>query len=204
MYIMNENELADLYQRYTDYLARFQDPNIENMMNVIGERLLLSSYTLKKDEPYCGPGGIIKLALDSFHFANKIAKGLEMDTLGLSKKSLALITLLYPIGRLGDLENNLLIEQTSQWHRDKLGQMYDWNEKCQKMTVQHRTLYFLQHFGIKVTYEEMLGILCSGGMHLEENKFYLHNLPQIARLCVHAIDLAYENEKEKTKQLLST
>jgi len=91
--------------------------------------------------------------------------------------------------------NNLFIEQKSDWHRDKLGQLYDWNSKCPKMSAQHRTLNLLQYFGVKLEYDEMLGIICSGGMHLEENKFYLHSLPFVTHLCVHAIDLTYEKEK---------
>lgn len=199
---MSNDQLMELYEKYAKYLGMFQDENLDNMLNTIGSRLLTSSYTLRTDEPYCGPGGIIKFALDSFSFANKMSKGLDNEVAGLSKKSLALITLLFPIGRMGDLEHNLFIEQKSEWHRDKLGQLYDWNEKCPKMSVQHRTLYFLQHFGVKLTYEEMIGILCAGGMHLEDNKFYLHSLPQVSHLCIYAIDLAYENEKLKNKKRL--
>jgi len=197
---LSEDDLMSLYEKYTNYISLLNDENVDNMFNTIGERLLTSSYGMRKDEAYCGRGGLIKFALDSFSFANKIYKGLETEMPGLSKRSILMITLLFPLGRLGDLENNLFIEQKSEWHRDKLGQLYDWNEKCPKMSVSHRTLFLLQSFGIKLTYEEMLGIICSGGMHLEENKFYLHNLPQVSHLCIHAIDLAYEKEKLNTKQ----
>jgi len=193
--MLNDTELMDLYKSYTDYLKLLDNPHIEHMINVIGERLLMSSYTLRKDEPYCGPGGVIKFAVDSFKIASKMANSFKTEMPDISKKTIAMITLLFPIGRIGDLENNLFIEQKSDWHRDKLGQLYDWNSKCPKMSAQHRTLNLLQYFGVKLEYDEMLGIICSGGMHLEENKFYLHSLPFVTHLCVHAIDLTYEKEK---------
>ena len=193
--MLNDTELMDLYKSYTDYLKLLDNPHIEHMINVIGERLLMSSYTLRKDEPYCGPGGVIKFAVDSFKIASKMANSFKTEMTDISKKTIAMITLLFPIGRIGDLENNLFIEQKSDWHRDKLGQLYDWNSKCPKMSAQHRTLNLLQYFGVKLEYDEMLGIICSGGMHLEENKFYLHSLPFVTHLCVHAIDLTYEKEK---------
>ncbi len=193
--MLNDTELMDLYKSYTDYLKLLDNPHIEHMINVLGERLLMSSYSLRKDEPYCGPGGVIKFAVDSFKIASKMANSFKAEIPDISKKTIAMITLLFPIGRIGDLENNLFIEQKSDWHRDKLGQLYDWNSKCPKMSVQHRTLNLLQYFGVKLEYDEMLGIICSGGMHLEENKFYLHSLPFVTHLCVHAIDLTYEKEK---------
>ncbi len=202
MKLMNEIELADLYAKYTEYLQRFQDPNLDLLVEELGQRLLTATYSTKIDDGYCGPGGIIKFALDSFSVANKFAKSLESETppTNFSKKSLALITLLFPLGRLGDLENEQFVDQTSDWHRNKLGQLYEYNEKCPKMSVPHRTLFLLQHYGVKINADEMIGIICSTGMHFEENKFYLHNTSQLVQLCTHAIDIAYEREKSLTRQ----
>ncbi len=202
MKLMNETELADLYAKYTSYLHKFQDPNLDLLIEELGQRLVSATYSTKIDDGYCGPGGIIKFALDSFSIANKFAKSIENETPPpvISKKSLALITLLFPLGRLGDLENEQFVDQTSDWHRNKLGQLYEYNEKCPKMSVPHRTLFLLQHYGVKISAEEMIGIICSTGMHFEENKFYLHNISELVQLCTHAIDIAYEREKSVTRQ----
>ena len=202
MKLMNETELSDLYNKYTEYLKRFQNPNLDLLIEELGQRLLSSTYSTKIDDGYCGPGGIIKFALDSFSIVNKFAKSIENEIPSpvISKKSLALITLLFPLGRLGDLENEQFVDQTSDWHRNKLGQLYEYNEKCPKMSVPHRTLFLLQHYGVKISAEEMIGIICSTGMHLEENKLYLHNVSELVQLCTHAIDIAYEREKSATRQ----
>jgi hypothetical protein len=203
-HIMTENELTDLFTQYTGYIALFKNPQLDNMINELAERLLLSSYSTKIEDGYCGPGNIIKFALDSFRFANKMAKNLDTEILEMSRKSLAMITLLFPLGRLGDLEHDQFIEQKSEWHRNKLGQLYEYNTQCPKMSVPHRTLFLLQHFGVQLEAEEMIGILCSTGFHLEENKFYLHNVSQMVQLCTHAIDMAYEREKYLSRQLLES
>jgi hypothetical protein len=201
MNTMNENQLADLYNTYCNYLNRFQDENINKFLEENGERLLLSSYGLKKDDPYCGPGGIIKYAIDSFTIATKLSKAVQFDVNQdeISIKSLALITLFGVVGRMGDLENEQFVEQKSEWHRNKLGQLYDWNPSCQKMSIPHRSLFLLQHYNIKLTYQEMLGIICSEGMHLEENKFYVNDLPIVSKIAMMAFDLAYENERKFIK-----
>jgi hypothetical protein len=203
-HIMNENELADLFTQYSNYIALFKNPQLDQMINELGERLLISTYSTKIEDGYCGPGSILRFALDSFRFANKMAKNLDTEILEMSRKSLAIITLLFPLGRLGDLENDQFIEQKSEWHRNKLGQLYDYNPRCPKMSVPHRTLFLLQHFGVQLTTEEMIGILCSTGFHLEENRFYLHNVSQMVQLCIHAIDMAYEREKYLSRQLLES
>jgi hypothetical protein len=197
---INENQLVDLWTTYTGFLHRLDDQNLNQMLEVLSDRLIMATQTLKKDDPYCGPGGLLRYAIDSFRTANKILKALESDVWDASRKTIAVITLLAPLGRIGDLENEQFIEQKSDWHRDKLGQLYDWNPACAKVSTPHRTLFLLQYFGVKISQEEHIGILCSNGMHLEENRFYLHEIPLNVRLCLMAFDFAYENEKYKTKQ----
>jgi hypothetical protein len=79
------------------------------------------------------------------------------------------------LGKLGSLEEELFLSQDSQWHREKLGQHFKYNEKCPKMSAAHRTLYLLQKYGLEVSQEEWIAILTSQGLHFPENGFYGKN-----------------------------
>ena len=70
-------------------------------------------------------------------------------------KSLARISLIHELGRLGDPEEglDLFVPETSDWHREKLGRHYKYNELCPKMAIAHRTLYYIAKFGFHVTKE---------------------------------------------------
>ena len=89
------------------------------------------------------------------------------------------VGLFHDIGRVGDLEDNLLIEQDSKWHREKLGQMFKYNEEVEKMSISHRSLWVLQSFGVELTREEWVAIQVAQGNHFEENRFYVGSTPSL-------------------------
>ena len=41
------------------------------------------------------------------------------------------------------------------------------------MSVSHRTLFLLQHFGVSLDEDEWLAIQLAQGSHFEENRFYV-------------------------------
>ena len=58
-------------------------------------------------------------------------------------------------------------------HRINRGELYTHNPKLQYMKVPDRGLWLLQHYGIKVTDKEYLGIKLTDGLYDEANKSYL-------------------------------
>jgi hypothetical protein len=106
------------------------------------------------------------------------------DSLGfnLSLASILKVGLLHDIGKVGDLENEYFIEQDSDWHIEKLGQVYKFNDKIDKMSISHRSIYILQRFGVTLSKDEWLAIQLAQGSHFEENRFYVDNEPTLAIL----------------------
>ena len=100
--------------------------------------------------------------------------------------SMLKVGLLHDIGKVGDCENDLFLEQDSEWHREKLGQMYKYNENIQKMSVSHRTLYLLQKYEISLSCDEWISIQLAQGSHFEENRFYVGHEPSLAFLLQQA------------------
>ena len=112
--------------------------------------------------------------------AASIAKSLS-PTFG-NTKSLVKVALLHELGKIGGLsiDEDLYLIQESEWHREKLGQVYKYNDKCSKMNTAHRTLWLLSHFGVELSREEWVAINVSQGMHLQENQFYANGLCSLA------------------------
>lgn len=96
------------------------------------------------------------------------------------------VGLLHDLGKVGDLEQPHFLDQDSDWHREKLGQLYKYNESMPKMGYSHRALWLLQHFGVSLTRDEWEAIYIGGGLHLEENRFYSGSKSSLTRLLAAA------------------
>ena len=79
----------------------------------------------------------------------------------------------HDLGKVGDLEHDYYIPQDSDWHRKNRGEIYKHNPSLQYMKVPDRGLWLLQHYGVKVTDKEYIGIKLTDGMYDEANKAYL-------------------------------
>mgnify|MGYP003115916784 CR=1 FL=1 len=160
-------------------LSRLQDQSIATMLEALGERLAMAPASHKKDLPGCFPGGLVQHALDVTISMKNMNESLGFE---IPINSILKVGLLHEIGKVGDLENDLFVEQDSDWHREKLGQMYKFNERLDKMSTSHRTLYLLQNFGVNLTSDEWIAIQVAQGFHFEENRFYAGHEPKLAAL----------------------
>lgn len=167
----NENEIFENLERYSNLLQKLFDAScVEALIDHYGERLALCPFGLTNDDGG-SPGDLVSFQLRQSTLAKRIVAKAELD---LPVRSLVRCAAVSDLGRLGDLADGteLYIPQTSDWHREKLGQNYKYNENCSKSSVAHRTLFIMQHFGFKLEQEEWIAVLTSGGMHLPENAFY--------------------------------
>lgn len=88
-----------------------------------------------------------------------------------SDEELAFVAINHDLGKFGDEENELFIDQESDWHR-KRGEIYKNNPAVSFMKVPERSLFILQSLGIKVTKNEYYGIRLHDGLFEESNKSY--------------------------------
>ena len=173
---MEAEELVSQYDKYCEILGKVSSPaSVEKLNTTFGERLALAPRGLTEEDG----GAAGELVGFSLRVAS-VAKTLS-SSFG-HTKSLVKVALLHELGKLGgpSSEEDLFISQDSDWHRDKLGQMYKYNENCPKMNTAHRTLWILSHLGFDLTREEWVAINVSQGMHLPENQFYGRSLNPIA------------------------
>jgi hypothetical protein len=170
------DQLVIQFEKYTAVLKKVLDSGVvDTLIDELGERLLMCPRGLTEEDGGT-PGGLIEYSLEVAGVAKRLG-----STFG-NTKSLVKVALLHELGKVGQLEtgSDLYLIQDSDWHRDKLGQIYKYNDKCEKMNIAHRALWLLSHYGISLTKDEWLAINVSQGMHLQENQFYANALNPIA------------------------
>jgi hypothetical protein len=182
---MEAENIEKNWNKYESLCKRFSDPALDSLLEKIGERLALCPFSIKTEHPGCYPGGLIDISLRVSASMRKINDTLdEADRLPIAK--ILKVGLLHDIGKVGDLEQDHFLDQDSSWHREKLGQLYKYNEQLPKMSYAHRTLFLLQGAGVTLDREEWESTLLSGGMHLEENRFYAGSRSTLTKILLSA------------------
>jgi hypothetical protein len=90
-----------------------------------------------------------------------------------TNEELIFAALHHDLGKIGDLEEDYYVPEESDWHRKNQGSIFTHNPKLQYMVVTDRAFFILQHFGIKMSEWEYIGLMLTDGMYEEANKKYL-------------------------------
>ena len=177
---MKTNEqILETYEKYIGLISKyFSEKNAADLDAALGPRLAIAPRGQTLVEGGYS-GGLVDYAI-------RLAKKSKMFAEVVDSKSLIRVALIHELGKLGDDVEDQFIPQDSSWHVEKLGQHFKYNDKCEKMTFVHRTLYFVSKFGIQLNTNEWVAILTSSGFHLEENRFYArdgHALSHMLQAC---------------------
>lgn len=119
----------------------------------------------------------IKNVVDSALLTTKNFKQLG-GTIDFTKEELVFTALNHDLGKVGDFEHPLYVPQSSQWHKENRGLMFEFVDDIVHMEVTDRALFLLQQADVKVTQKEWIAIKCSDGMYDGANEAYLHNYKQ--------------------------
>lgn len=180
-------QIESNWNTFESLCNRFGDAGLGRLLDELGQRLAECPSSPRLDGPGCHPGGLIDVTLRVTSMMRKLNEALDEKV---RTPSILKVGLLHDLGKVGDVETDHFLEQTSDWHRDKLGQLYRYNEEMPKMGYSHRTLWLLQHYGVTLTREEWEAIYVAGGLHLEENRFYANTQSRLTRLLAAARLLA--------------
>jgi len=180
--------------------------NWERLLEVIktefsGERQtkLLSMYTDLEDRMSTQPassidhyhnafdGGYVDHVLrviDCAHEVYDLWTRMGADMSGYTKEELIFTALNHDIGKMGfpGEGNETYIPNDSEWHRKNMGRMYKVNPNNQFTLVNDLSIWLLQHYGISITWNEMLGIKLTDGLYDESNKPYFMSRTADAKL----------------------
>jgi len=107
------------------------------------------------------------------------------DTSTYTLEEMRFAALFHDLGKMGQQEGEYYQPNDSQWHVDKLGQIYKFNTNIPAMKVPERSLFILQEIGCKVTQNEFITIKIHDGLYDESNKFYFMSGQKETRLRTH-------------------
>lgn len=192
---LTPEDIAANFDKYRSFMEKLGDRSEAALALVdhLGERLALCPASSRKEYHNAFPGGLVEHSLRVLTNALKLCKTFGWD---LPKESLIIGALLHDLGKVGDHEQDYYIPQDSDWHRDKLGEMYKHNKTMQYMTVPDRGVWLCQHFGLRLTQAEFLAIKLNDGQYDETNAPYKMKEPRLADV-VHIADvISTKQEKE--------
>ena len=120
-------------------------------------------------------GGYVEHVLHVTDCALKIKNLWESERamINFTDEELIFAAMHHDLGKVGDLEQDYYIPQDSEWHRKNRGEIFKHNPALQYMTVTDRAIFILNHFGIKMSQWEYIGLRLTDGMYEEANKTYL-------------------------------
>ena len=136
--------------------------SIKVLLENLGDRILACASTIRSS-----PGSLVDQNLKILKACTSLNSKFK---LGLSKESMIIVNLFRNIGMIGTLEEDLMIVQNSDWHKNR-GDFFKYNQNLPFMRTYDRSIQLLQHFGVKLTPDEHIAILTSGGNNEEYNKY---------------------------------
>ena len=187
---------------------------LNKMYDHFEDRIIYTPASSQSNFHNAFPGGYIDHVMRVIDFSIEhynlyIKLGISVDNI--SKESLLFCALNHDLGKLGSEDEDLYIPNDSEWHVLNHGKIYKFNPNLNFMDVNSRTFYLLNHFGVKLTDEEWIGIKLTDGMYVEDNKQYYvsydNNINGHLPYILHSADSCasrVENEQfNNNKQLLN-
>ncbi len=183
---LTPEQIAENFEKFRSFMEKLGDraePALA-LVDHLGERLAMCPASARKEYHAAFPGGLVDHSLRLLSNALKLCKTFNWEV---PKDSLIIGCLLHDLGKVGDHEKDYYVPQDSDWHREKLGEMYKHNKEILYMTVPDRGVWLCQHFGLKLTQDEWLAIKLNDGQYAEENAPYKMKEPLLADV-VHLAD----------------
>jgi hypothetical protein len=124
------------------------------------DRFAVAPASTRTDYVGCFVGGLVWHSLNTLRVMKALRSSLELEKV-VSADSMIILGLFHDLGKLGNEREDYYLPQSSDWHREKLGQYYMINEDIQpRITIQQRTIFWLNkyHFPLE---EKVIGALMS-------------------------------------------
>ena len=170
-----QNNWTKLIDTIEGFISDDRKENLLKFYDDFKERMMFAPASGREHFHNAMPGGYVE------HILHIISHSLEIKQLwekngamiNFTDEELVFAAMHHDLGKVGDLENDYYIPNESDWHRKNQGKIYTHNPNLQYMKVPDRGLWLLQHYGVKVTEKEYLGIKLTDGLYDEANKSYL-------------------------------
>lgn len=173
--MLTPEDIEQNWKRFSSLCEKTGDraPAISAMLEELDERLCLCPASSKTDYHGAFPGGLID---HSLRVLNNLAALNKTYDWKLPKESMIIAALFHDIGKVGlpgkGSENDFYVDQSDSWRRDKLGEVYKYNNDLTYLTTPDRSIFVMQHYGVRLTADEFLAIKLNDGFVVQDNKPY--------------------------------
>ena len=182
--------------------------NLLGMYQYFEDRMCMAPASGKEHFHNAHVGGYVEHVLHVIDCSVKLKKLWEDSgaSIDFTDEELIFAAMHHDLGKVGDMDKDYYVPQESEWHRKNQGKIYGHNPDLSYMNVTDRSMWLLQHFGVKITDTEYLGIKLADGLYEDGNKSYYmsynpdfelqSNLPHI----IHQADMiASKTERDVWK-----
>lgn len=138
-------------------------------------RIALAPYSSRTSDVNCFAGGYIEHVLRVFECTESLHRAWTSvaKSVTYTKEELFFVALNHELGLIGTSEEEYFIPNQSEWHVKNRGEVYTFNQDIPYSLIPDRTLFLLQDHGIKISFNEMLGIKLHDGLYEKANEKYL-------------------------------
>lgn len=184
--MLTQEIIQSNFKKYLDLLESNQI-QVSNLVNKLGVELISAPYTTTNKFYGAFEGGFIDQSLRIGKYMYQSNKMLP-EGMRVSQRSIMLVSLLHAVASVISFKPN-----PSQWHVEKLGQIYVFNEDLVSMTFGERSVKMIIDAGIELTDEEYQAILNYNKEDDKQAKSFSSTLAQLLKV---AIILANEEGKK--------
>ena len=169
---INWNTLIEIID---SHISEDRRENLLKFYDDFKDRMMFAPASGKAAYHNAMPGGYVEHILHIINHSLEIKELWEKNDgmINFTDEELVFAAMHHDLGKVGDLENDYYVPQDSDWHRTNRGEIYKHNPDLQYMKVPDRGLWLLQHYGIRVTDKEYLGIKLADGLYDDSNTAYL-------------------------------
>lgn len=218
-------QLQENYTKFLSYIDNYitgdRKDQLKQFYTDHMERIILMPAASIDHHHNTFPGGYVDHVMRVMDCALKL-KQLWTDTgadINYTDEELVFAAMNHDLGKIGTEEAEQYQPNDSEWHRKNLGKIYKHNPVNPFMTVPDRSLFLLQARGIKMSFNEYLGIKLHDGLYEDANKpYYIShakesklrtNLPVVLHHADHmAARIEFEmwnrNEGSQEKEVVQT
>jgi len=168
---MNQEQIViknfELFKAQTAKLGS-KAGNLIQFLDENAERVMLAPASTRKEFTCCYPGGLVEHSLRVLQNAAKLRQ-VYGQVESIETNSLILTSLYHDIGKVGTDNKEYYVDNNSDWHRDKLGILYNVADRFQHISVSQLSLLRLTQNKVDIDIDEWYSISVIGNKNIKDD-----------------------------------
>lgn len=177
---LTAEQIQKNWNKFIGRLDNFKGERKEKLLAMyddLEERTMMSPASSFDHYHNAFPGGYVDHVLRVMDCATNVYDlwaNMGANMTGYTREELLFVAMHHDLGKLGfpGDGNEVYIPNESDWHRKNLGKIYTPNPNNPFSMVPDLTVWLLQHYDIKISWNELLGLKLTDGLYDESTKPY--------------------------------